>query len=167
MDGYSSHLPMLLACVAKTEGPILELGAGFGSTPILRAISVATGRTVLTVESNADWLARLGLEDTERHKLLHTPPDSWHLVSQIDEAWDVVLVDHAPGDRRKRDIPRLADKCQLVVVHDSEPSPPGAGDYGYEPVFRRFRHRFDFKKYSAWTTVLSNRDNLHFLRGFA
>ena len=33
--GYGTHLPLLMEFVLKTEGPILEQGAGMFSTPIL------------------------------------------------------------------------------------------------------------------------------------
>ncbi len=36
------------------------------------------------------------------------------------ESWGVVLVDHWPPGRRGRDLARLADRAELLVLHDSE-----------------------------------------------
>ena len=34
--------------------------------------------------------------------------------------WAVVFVDHGPAERRKIEIENFRDKCELMVVHDTE-----------------------------------------------
>ena len=45
---WQSHLPALLACIAVTHGPVLELGVGHFSTPHLHALCGAL--TIFTLQ---------------------------------------------------------------------------------------------------------------------
>ena len=53
MNPFATHMPSLLACLRHMSGPVLELGSGWYSTPVLSAF--ATDRLVSTVESNREW----------------------------------------------------------------------------------------------------------------
>ena len=37
MNPFATHIPALLACLEHTSGPVLELGSGWFSTPIVSA----------------------------------------------------------------------------------------------------------------------------------
>lgn len=37
MNPFATHIPALLACLECTSGPVLELGSGWFSTPIVSA----------------------------------------------------------------------------------------------------------------------------------
>ena len=50
MNPFATHIPALLACLEHTSGPVLELGSGWFSTPIVSAF--ATDRLVRTIETN-------------------------------------------------------------------------------------------------------------------
>ena len=150
--GYATHLPVLAAAVARTgTGPVLELGAGTGSTPLLHML--CEHRELWTLESDEKWLAMFEPHfSTFWHKLLYI--DDWNRLysdPQYDRQFAVIFVDHAPGERRAVDIERLADKCTYMVVHDTE-----EGGYGYEDLFRTFKYRYDWKFGRPWTTILSN-----------
>ncbi len=53
MNPFATHMPALLACLEHTSGPVLELGSGWFSTPIVSAF--ATDRLVRTIETNPEW----------------------------------------------------------------------------------------------------------------
>ncbi len=57
MNPFATHMPLLLACLRHTTGPVLELGSGWFSTPLLAAF--ATDRLVRTIETNPQWYDRV------------------------------------------------------------------------------------------------------------
>lgn len=148
-SGYDTHRPVLCEAVVRTEGPILELGVGEGSTPALHAVSVAGARRVFSFDHDAAWIDRFRTLRTEHHFLAHVA--SWDDCPIESAFWSVVLVDHAPAVRRIVDLHRLAYRAAFVVVHDTEDP-----QYGYEQVMGKFAHRFDYRRHQQWTTVLSN-----------
>jgi hypothetical protein len=105
---------------------MLELGAGWYSTPLLHEISAATGRELLTLDTSKDWLERFqGLESS-----LH----SVRLIADWDEfqpsrRYGMAFVDHAPAERREIEIRRLMAFVDVFVIHDTE-----AAGYGFERV---------------------------------
>jgi hypothetical protein len=147
-----THEPALAAAIAVARpGPVLELGAGYYSTPLLHALCVATGRELLTVDTDRGWIDRLMSLSSPNHRLVALA--RWDELAELTHSklWSVIFVDHAPAERRVVDIEQLADKTDLMVVHDSEHS-----IYNYEPTFALFKNRFDYKRMMPWTTILSN-----------
>jgi len=144
----------------RTSGPILELGSGWFSTPLIAAFSA--GRYVRTIESDAGWLRVVALPCVARrfaegkHDVVYVKDFADAPVE--DKHWSVVLVDHEPPPRRGVDLARLADRADLLVAHDSQHEA-----YGYWPVFERFKYRYDYTRLLPWTTVVSNVDPLDWL----
>lgn len=148
-DPYATHLPVLAASVAMARpGPVLELGAGIFSTPTLHAICTATKRQLLTLDNDLAWIARFSSYRSAMHCVELVA--SWDDLG-ADTHWAVIFVDHGPAERRKVDIDKLREKCELMVVHDTEDD-----RYGYPAdLFAKFTHRFDYKRLVPWTTILS------------
>ena len=160
MNPFATHMPLLLACLRHTTGPVLEIGSGWFSTPLVAAF--ATDRLVRTIESNPDWYDRISRVATyqpitrHRHQILFVP--DYDDAPILDHEWSVVLLDHEPPPRRGHDAQRLRDHCQLMIGHDSEHP-----DYGYGPVFDTFKYRFTLSSIFPWTTVVSDTDPLDWL----
>ena len=150
---YSTHLPMLAACVAHTSGPVLELGCGEFSTPVLSALCLA--RHLLSVESDPAWLAQFDYLRRAGHRIELV--ESWD-DAPIDVQWDVVLIDHAPAARRVVDIMRLKDLARLIVLHDTEHRL-----YEYDLIWPAFKYRAEWKRRAPWTSVVSNFESLEWL----
>jgi len=161
-DAYGSHLFPLLVAVVNTDGPILEMGSGHNSTPALHALCSATGRYLLTTETDKKWMNQFSYLEQSWHQFQYVPvydddfevnpkPSLWNSVG-ANMHWGVVFVDHRPAERRKVDIARLKDQADIIVVHDTE----GAPCYDYESVLKTFKYRYDYKKYSPWTTLVSD-----------
>lgn len=145
-----THEPLLLATLlVAPSGPVLELGAGYGSTITLHAVCAAARRRLVTVEGQPAWAEQFRSLETADHRILSVNGD-WTKIPVED--WAVVFVDHAPAEQRVVDIEQLADRCELMVVHDTEDAV-----YGYEPLLSRFRYRYDYQRMRPWTTVVSNR----------
>ena len=69
------------------------------------------------------------------------------------EDYDVLLIDHASGERRHIDIMNLANKAKIMIIHDSEPEATG---YMLDKVWHLFKYRCDLKTSGAWATAVSN-----------
>lgn len=151
-NGYETHRPALREAVLRVpQGLILELGAGEGSTPPLHKVCLATGRPVITLESDHAWHARYTNLNSDNHAVVHVP--SWDeldgpLFRSLPYA--IAFVDHTPT-RRVTDIEWLSGRARVLVVHDTE-----SRDYGYEKIFDLFRYSVTYKGHSPWTTVFSN-----------
>jgi len=150
-SGYATHMAALITAVVNTNGPVLELGCGDFSTPLLHAICGVSGRYLLSAESNLQWMSLFCDLVTEKHDfLLVKDVDDWNNIGQ-DRHWSVVFVDHAPGKRRVVDIRRLRNNAEIFVIHDTEDS-----YYGYEPLLSSFKYKHVYKRYSITTTVVSD-----------
>ncbi len=160
MDCYATGMPLLAGLVHNIpDGPILEMGCGYYSTYILHEMCRVTKRTLITLDEKKEYLEKFqSVLENDFHSFHHV--EDWASFSLIDELqWGIVLIDHAPGERRKEDIKRLKDKADFIVVHDTE-----TASYRYEPILKTFKHRFDWKLVRPWTTVVSNKFNLDFLK---
>lgn len=151
---YATHLPYLLEAAKRTTGPILELGAGEGSTPALHEICLAERRMLVTVDNSIEWI----------EKFTHLMAD-WHRFEHlVDPAktewldwphWGVVFVDHSPGNSRRYAIERARGCADYVVAHDTEEL-----GYGLEDLLSTFKYRKDFRYSRPWTTIASDRQEV-------
>lgn len=159
---YGTHMAPLLTAVMLTDGPVLEMGAGDFSTPLLHAICVKNKRFLLTADTDKKWLNNFIDLKNDWHNFEYIPvyeddwsinpkPQIWDNVGS-DKHWSVVLIDHRPGERRVKDITRLRDNTEIFVIHDTQqPS------YGYEPILNTFKYKYVYKRYSTQTTLVSDK----------
>lgn len=159
MNPFATHIPVLLAWLRHTSGPILEFGSGWFSTPVINAFAV--GRLARTVEADPKWHPVVAPVCTHQPVTRHD--HQLVFVADYDQApvddhfWSVVLIDHEPP-RRGVDVERLRGKCQLLIGHDSQHDV-----YGYGPAFDHFKYRFTSDRPVPWTTVVSDTDPLDWL----
>ena len=140
MDGYATHAPLLAWAVTRTSGPVLELGAGWYSTPLLHELVARQGRLLITCESEADWLKRFAAWHANDHAHVHVPDWDWDALPEsvraavLEQDYGLVLIDHAPADQRIVDAERFWPRCQVMVMHDVQA--PIAGQ-----AWRRIRNK--------------------------
>ncbi len=157
MDAWSTHIPMIGSIFLKSNGPILEMGCGYYSTYLLHEMCKLTKRLLVSTDEKSNWLNQFKSLEREYHRLFLVK--DWAAFSLIDETrWGMVLIDHAPGERRKVDIARLKDNADFLVIHDTEEL-----GYQYEEVLPSFKYRFDYKIVKTETSVVSNVFDLEFL----
>ena len=150
---WMSHRGILLLALEATKDsphPILELGMGDGSTPQLHAYASGEGRALVSLENDPVQYARFRHLGVGRHEAMLV---DWARADILDKRWSVVLVDHAPPERRRIEIARLRDRAEILVVHDTEPSAEG---YGLHRIWPLFRYRVDFNPEGVGTSALSN-----------
>jgi len=148
---WYSHIPVLSAYVARTSGPILEMGSGHGSTPLIHAM--CPNREILTADSDSEWLEKFRILESENHKLQLVSDWNEFYKEHEDKLWSVAFVDHSPGEERRYSVEWLSDRAIYIIAHDTEQAPAAA--YNYEPAFAKFKYRHDWTMYRPWTTVVS------------
>lgn len=154
----ATHIPILMRVVSMTNGPILELGMGYYSTTILNWICTIEERELVSYESSKFYFKKFVSYENSFHKLYHVK--NWE-DADIEKQWDVAFIDHAPGERRREDIKRLANYAQYIICHDSEPSEDLGGredglGYQYSLIYPLFKYRYNYDQVVPNTVVLSN-----------
>ena len=121
--GYASHFPVLAAALAKTTGPVLELGMGWGSTPMLHAMCAPKLRILNSLETDKNWYKQFESFDCDFHSVLRVP-DWKDIMAQFGMShvlkWDVAFIDCSPGEIRKDLAMRLKGKAKFILLHDHE-----------------------------------------------
>lgn len=164
-SGYATHQPVLVAALAASSGPVLELGCGGSSTPLLHRICERERRPLVTVENSPEYFARYSRRyQSDGHRFEFTADWAETLERHAASAWGLVFVDMAPWDVRAEAVMKLRDSADYVVLHDCDDY-PAAGIFGsvVEPFVdenspgRRsygdvFKHWKEFQPPSPWPT---------------
>ena len=118
MDLYATHQRLLVKYLMQTNGPVIELGAGNYSTPILHEIASAQGRQLTTIDNNPEWLNRFKVFESANHTLTLLP--SWDDFQP--ESYGLAFVNHAdpPGHPRWLQVQKLLPVAGVIVIHDTE-----------------------------------------------
>ncbi|MCX6702774.1 MAG: hypothetical protein NTW60_02815 [Candidatus Wolfebacteria bacterium] len=158
--GTSTYMPMLIKIIQMTDGPVMELGSGLFSTPLLHWLCSKKKRELVTYENNPEYYQLARKFRSRNHKI--------RFVKTFDEVdfsrhWNVVLIDHSPKRplRRGDDVIKLKDSADYIILHDSELEEEK--HYGYDKVWEHFKYRHNWDKCLPHVTVLSNFKNLSHL----
>ena len=166
--GYLSHVSVLASVLSRTTGPVLELGCGWGSTPLIHYM--CRDRHVYTVESNREWMEnfrhyhrrthyfrQVGHEEMSVERLMKAWAHFAHEVCGGPVYWDVCFVDHTPGESRVPVIMALRGRVRFFVAHDVEADiPPSGGNYGWKQLEGAFKHETIMRSIRPWTAVWSD-----------
>lgn len=134
---WGSHLVPLMACVCATRGPVLEMGVGHWSTPLLHRYCAAGGRKLVSVDEDRGWLEKFADMRVCEHEVRSVNyPD--FIREAADRVWSVAFLDHSPGWRRAEDAIRLRECADYILVHDY------SGDEvrdAFAPILELWPHR--------------------------
>ncbi len=162
INGYNpswgSHIPVLVDVFSNSKGPVLELGIGLFSTPLLHALCVFNKRMLVSYENNPEFFNMHITFVNEFHQIKFI--DDWDKMEIENTHWGMAFADHKPAERRIVDIERLANNSDYVVAHDSEQQL--AEQYHYNLIYPLFKYRLDYilSPNYAHTTVFSNLKDL-------
>lgn len=150
--GDLAYYPLLFKALESTEGSVMELGMGWGSTPLLNEYCTKKKRTLLSFDYNQEWRSKFdNLLNKYHSSQLVT---DWNKVYESYPSASVIFIDQSPGEERKVTIDRYKDTTGILVIHDTEPT--GAGDYQVRPLFSQFKYKVEVQTDGAWATALSN-----------
>lgn len=154
-QGHLSHYPILAAALARTTGPVLELGMGWGSSPMLHAMCRLMKRTLASYETNREWYELFAWMDEPRHWVSWVPDIARAQFPILD--YDVAFIDFAPGEPRRDVALGLAERARFILLHDAEQDPPhGGGNYQYETIIPQFKYHEFYRVVRPHTLILSN-----------
>ncbi|HDZ13971.1 MAG TPA: hypothetical protein ENH60_03605 [Pricia sp.] len=154
MNKLGSHLPTLKKAIKQTNGPILEMGVGPNSTPYLHYVSDEYHRHVISYEVKPEYYELSKGYQSKWHDIkLSDSYNDANIGKQWNGIWGVVLIDHAPAERRIVDIMRVKDNAIMIICHDSEMESDWL--YRYSEIYPLFKYRFDTNDHPVQTTVLS------------
>lgn len=151
--GWSSHLPITMALLSATKGPVVELGCGIYSTPVMHWSCRERGRWLTSYETNDQWLDRFSRFERGRHKLVKV--DDWKQVD-LSRPVGLALVDHKGTASRYRQAMRLAH-AEFVIVHDAARCM--RDKYRRSKIRNAFKHRYRYARFHPETLILSNSQN--------
>lgn len=147
IHGWSNHRILLWPALEATKHlklPVLELGAGSGSTPYLREYCKDAGLDFITCDNAS-------MEYANMFQAVYTP--DWDNSGVFSPYWGVVLVDHSPGEHRKIAISKL-HHAQIIVVHDTEKE--AEHDYKMNDGLTRYKYLLDYQPGGAGATAVSD-----------
>ena len=158
-NDWSTHQPVLYEYVKNTKGNILELGCGYGSTPLIRTLIDGTNRKLVSVDSNIEWLNKMkeSIPESENHQyLLHSNfKNDYDWSSFLNEnpifkeQYDLVFIDQAPWAGREKSLYFFKDKVDYIIIHDADYFATNK-KFGKIIPNKPFEEKFDF------TDVLPN-----------
>ena len=135
-EGYFSHISVLSAAVLKTAGPVLELGAGLGSTLLLHGLCGMLSRKLVTIDSNEDWLNKFINLRRSWHELKLV--DTFINLPEYSELWGLAFIDHGISEQRGHSLSALCN-VPMIVCHDT----CHYFLYNYAPGLSEFKFRWN------------------------
>lgn len=164
MNTWATHLPLLVRAVQMTKGPVIEVGGGLYSTPILTAM--LQDRPLVTAETSEVWLERI------REMDLHTNPlHATRRLLSLDELSDpkvvgfsefgLAFVDNFPDKSRAAVLQTMRRISAVVVMHDAGGEAQGVDMWSRMKGARESIESFKFFEYytrlSPHTAIMSDR----------
>lgn len=153
VHGYATHVPVLAWAVVNSKGPILELGCGGYSTPLLHAL--AGDRDVLSLETDPAYAEAFKVFASNTHEIRQVDA-SWDVLDTLAGPWGVVFVDQHPNTARGPAVLKFRDRADLIVVHDSELR----DYYGLTEAFATMRSHVTCTWWRKRTTIFSDKRDL-------
>jgi hypothetical protein len=162
VDGlkWGSHQAPLVGCVgacARYANPVLELGVGHFSTPLLHSLCGAIGLPLISVESDKKWCDEFEPEYSSLEHWFWTG-DYEPIVTDLihtHHRFSVAFLDQSDG--RPAMFAKLLPCCRYIVVHDYEREVRE----GIEPQLPQWHKVYD--KYLPPTLVASSEGPLLYL----
>lgn len=150
-----SHINVLVRILDYIDKPVLELGMGYNSTPIIHWMAKQKGLGVISLESDIKWLSRFEEFEDEGHKISYYDFEHEGFSNAQEMYFGLVFVDHRPARKRRSSAKAFALNADFVVLHDSELADNPA--YKYRPVYDDFKYGYEYKSVGTpYTMVLSN-----------
>jgi predicted O-methyltransferase YrrM len=149
-DGWGTNVPLLAAAVAASTGPVLEIGGGLFSTPVLAAMCKATNRELITLDNDENWIKSYADVQKNAHCL---PQWDEQELERFKAQYGVIFVDHRPDDARLPVLQAIrAWNPDYIVCHDT------CNPYftGVDAFLNTFAWRYDWGFMASSTTVVSD-----------
>lgn len=152
MTDFGTHRPVLWHAIHAVDGPVIECGCGYQSTPYLAQLCRELGREFMSFDDNPEWINGIRASTGVQPTLVN-----WQAFTLANKRAGVVLIDTSisgakPMDNRQHVLHTAVNNLDLgvVLLHDSNDS-----QYGYQHEVPKFKHRIDYTDLGLHTTVVS------------
>lgn len=160
---YGSNAIPLTVSTLLTNQPVLELGMGMFSTPLLHNIAADQNREIISIDTNFEWLNKFIIYNkTSNHRVYQLTNKELNTFG-LDKQWGLVLVDHIFNTKRSKNVINFSNLAQIVVVHDAERAQEGFYQYEKNKIRSKFKYACKFSIFSdryqreyISTLILSN-----------
>lgn len=149
---WCSHLPLLVKTMLISTGPVLEMGMGPFSTPILHWLCFDQNRWLISYDNSPEYVEENNKFASDMHQIRHV--SNWDDAQIEHTHWGVAFIDHAPPERRHIDVARLANTADYIVIHDSQRHLDQY--FHYKKIYGLFKQRYVYRKVKPHASVLSN-----------
>lgn len=151
---WNSHLVLLWHALENTDGDVIELGVGDGSTQKLHDYCKDKGRKLYSYDSNIDWFRKFEHLNSEGHRL-ECVHNNWQvMIENHRQHVGLVFSDEAPGEIRKYNIAMFCNLADAIVAHDAELSNDGGYKFSLVKPLFKYHKMHDFP--GASTAAMSN-----------
>lgn len=147
--GWSSHYTLLLKAIFSSTGPVVEVGGGFFSTPLLHWVCKSLDRYLITYENDPRFKDLVKSFQSPKHKIVFL--EDWNTMD-FKKHYGVVFIDHHPPQRRAVDVWNFRDSADYIVMHDTNPP----DKYHWRETLAKFKYQYDWTEYKPWSSVVSN-----------
>ena len=151
-EGWGTHAPLLAAVIATASpGPVLEIGVGRCSSPLVVEMCKAMGRDLTGLDSEKDWLGEMC--DLGYPELIHFP--DWSKLPEwlAGKNFAVIFIDHGPGEARLPVTKAVRGHAEFVVCHDT--FNPGYL-IGLDAELATWKYKTDYTLMPSCTSVVSD-----------
>lgn len=146
----ASHLIHLIDWVKKTTGPVVELGMGFGSTPILHEL--CRDRQLVSYENQIRFYNDFRKFASPWHEIKFI--EKWEMA-EVDQHWGLAFLDSWPGSSRAELLSRMRNHADYILIHDTEKKHDRY--YHMKDTIRSFKYRATYKAWEPYTSIVSDR----------
>ena len=154
-----SHIPVLVKAIEMTKKDVLELGVGWGSTPILHWLCASKNLGLMSLESDGKWLKKFEEFETDEHLLAEFDFAKNGLDVLGFDKFGVVFIDHRPARKRRSSALYFKDKADIIILHDAELADHPA--YKYTSMYKQFKYKYVYEDVGTpHTVILSNKLNV-------
>jgi len=152
---YTTHMKVLVHMVQATSGPIIEIGGGLFSTPLLHWLCAEERRKLVTYEDNQLFERFLASFVSRSHSIVMV--NDWNQID-LKTHWSLAFVDHDPVNdlknitkRRQEMILNLKGKADYIVIHDTNDKGYGTGEF-----WNNFKYVYHWNYATPNTSVVSD-----------
>lgn len=151
-----SHSVILSKVVEECDGAVVEIGCGDNSTERLHLLCSKQGKHLTSYENNSEWFSKVSYLADGGHTMVC---GDYMSINPNGDRYGTVFIDNSPFSQRLPMIQRFANKAECLVIHDTEDDV-----YEIEEELNKFKYRYDYTKVTPHTTVVSNVNDLTFIK---
>lgn len=145
-NDWDSHRELIYLCLTKLDPTaIIEMGAGFGSTPLIWEYCKKEEVFFVSLDNDREWC----------EEIKYTAYIGDYSSYPHSSMFDMLFVDGKPGEERKDLIKLWSNEAKIIIAHDTEKGAEYV--YGMAKTLSTFKYRLDYQpEGKPHTTAVSN-----------